>query len=410
MRFSPGNAQHIGARQEQQDAFAFSDPSDRKLLAHGGLLAVVSDGMGGLSNGQQASSAAVRTFLAEYERKPKSEPIPMALRAGLQAAFQAVAGLNQSPGAQSSGATIVAAAAHQNELYWVSVGDSRLYLLRRGHVVQLSRDHSYRERLFDQVADDHLALDDAKNHPQREHLTSYLGMNASPEVDSNARPFPLEPDDVVFLCTDGVYRALSENEFAAAFAGKSASQACEAIKAMVLARATAQQDNLTIVAFRCEGSAAAAPPPGLRSQLVLVAVGLMLCANLLAANLAWKTWRKQVSPATEQKRIGASPSDHDSTGGKPSPMPAADQPEPTPAPVGKEPVADPETAPPDTSESKPAGRDTAAPDEAPQRKHDKSRKNGRNGNHQKSEKNADQQDTRQKDTKDTERKGPRVDQ
>ena len=63
LKFLPGNAQHIGAHQEQQDSFAFSDPSDQSFLAHGGLLALVSDGMGGLSNGHQASLAAVRAFL-----------------------------------------------------------------------------------------------------------------------------------------------------------------------------------------------------------------------------------------------------------------------------------------------------------------------------------------------------------
>jgi len=160
MRYLPGNAQHIGARKEQQDAFAFSDPANKKFLAHAGLLAVVSDGMGGLAHGQQASSAAVRAFLTGYERKSRQETIPAAMHRGLEAAFHAVQGLNQGGGGQG-GATLAAAVAHENQLYWVSVGDSRLYLLRRGHLVQLSRDHSYRERLFDQVAGERLGLEDA---------------------------------------------------------------------------------------------------------------------------------------------------------------------------------------------------------------------------------------------------------
>ena len=109
MRHLPGNAQHIGARQEQQDAFAFSDPSNKDFLSHGGLLAVVSDGMGGLSNGQQASMSAVRTFLAEYEKKQRNESIPAALHRGLQGAFDVVHQINQGGG--QSGATLVAAAA-----------------------------------------------------------------------------------------------------------------------------------------------------------------------------------------------------------------------------------------------------------------------------------------------------------
>jgi protein phosphatase len=45
MNFSAGNAQHIGARRQQQDAFGFSDPRDRRFKAHDGMLGVVADGM-----------------------------------------------------------------------------------------------------------------------------------------------------------------------------------------------------------------------------------------------------------------------------------------------------------------------------------------------------------------------------
>src|SRR4051812_28149072 len=129
MKFIPGNAQHVGARREQQDSFAFSDPGDKKFVAHGGLLAGVSDGMGGMSNGQQASTAAVRAFLAAYERKSRDETIPAAMNRSLQSAFATVQALNRQAGDQS-GATLVAAVAHGEQLYWVSVGDSRLYLIR----------------------------------------------------------------------------------------------------------------------------------------------------------------------------------------------------------------------------------------------------------------------------------------
>ena len=54
MKIVAGNAQHIGARQEQQDSFGFSDPGNEAFVAHGGFLGVVADGMGGLSHGSEA--------------------------------------------------------------------------------------------------------------------------------------------------------------------------------------------------------------------------------------------------------------------------------------------------------------------------------------------------------------------
>jgi protein phosphatase len=252
--------------------------------------------MGGLSNGQQASSAAVRAFLTAYERKPSAETIPAAMHRSLQATFDVVQELNRSVSGQS-GATLVAAVAHGNELYWVSVGDSRLYLLRQGRLVQLSRDHNYREKLFEQVAGDRLELAEAISHPEREHLTSFLGMTGAPEVDGNVRPFLLEPDDLVILCTDGVYRALSEADFASAFAGGNPSTGCEAVKAMVLARASQQQDNLTVAALRCVGESwsRAAGFGKLRSRLPLAGACLLLGVNLYAATFTYHQLRSQMA-------------------------------------------------------------------------------------------------------------------
>jgi protein phosphatase len=352
MKYQPGNAQHIGARKEQQDAFAFSDPADKKFVAHGGFLALVSDGMGGLSNGREASAAAARTFLSAYEGKTPEETIPAALARSLQAAFEVVQGLNRAAGNGQSGATLVAAVAHDGHLYWVSVGDSRLYLIRQGRLVQLTRDHCYRERLFDQVAGDRLPLAEALTNPEREHLTSYLGMVGSPEIDGNTRPFFLEPEDQVVLCTDGVYRAVSETEFAAAFAGGSPSAECEALKATILARATEQQDNLTMAAFRCSGAAGGGAVGNLRSKLTVGGAGLLLCANLFVADLAWNSLRRlrrgpEVRRATEWKHVGADdttapPVRQKETGDDSTARRDSPKKDPSQAPADEqEPVADP---------------------------------------------------------------------
>src|SRR5258708_7794356 len=109
MRIAPGNAQDIGARTDQQDAFGFSDPGKSGFVSHGGVAAVVADGMGGLAHGAKASKTAVHTFLLAYEAKTPSEPIPDALQRALLEANRAVCSLAAGADMKSGVGTTLAA-------------------------------------------------------------------------------------------------------------------------------------------------------------------------------------------------------------------------------------------------------------------------------------------------------------
>ena len=88
--YAPGNAQDVGKREDQQDSFGFSDPNDAGLMAHGGMLAIVADGMGGMAHGAEASQLAVRAFLQHYATKQIGEPITQALGRAVEAADRSV--------------------------------------------------------------------------------------------------------------------------------------------------------------------------------------------------------------------------------------------------------------------------------------------------------------------------------
>lgn len=253
----PGNCQHIGARSSQQDAFGFSDKDDHAFAAHGGVLAVVADGMGGMDYGGEASYLAVRAFLHAYMAKHADEAVPAAMLRALGEANQAVGTLAHPASEKNVGTTLVAAVVHGDSLHWVSVGDSRLYLWRSGQLTQLSEDHTYANDLDRDVAKGNLSRRDAENHPQRSSITSYLGLAHLDLISKNTKPFPLVAGDRLLLCSDGLYAALEKTEITPLF-GREAQQTAEDMVALVLAKNRPGQDNLTVAILACEPDSAPA--------------------------------------------------------------------------------------------------------------------------------------------------------
>lgn len=252
MAFAAGNAQNIGSRQQQQDAFGFSDPGELGFVAHGGFLGIVADGVGGLTHGLEASQSAVRAFLQTYHSKAASESIPDALLRSFREANQAVLRVASEPSAKGAGTTLVAAVLHDHSLYWISAGDSRIYLLHAGRMTRVTADHTYARELDEQAAQGKISREEAQGHAERGALTSYLGQPEPKEIDRNTRPLALRGDDRVILCSDGFYRALTEPEIVAAF-GNDLQKACETLVRQAVAKQRKGQDNLTVIALRQSG-------------------------------------------------------------------------------------------------------------------------------------------------------------
>src|SRR5579863_6534782 len=125
MRFLSASAQHIGSRESQEDSFGFGEA----VPPHGGFLALICDGMGGMEHGEAASQTAVRVFREAYARIGVEESIPEALDRSVHEANQAVLDLADELGAlENIGTTLVAAVATEGVLHYVSVGDSALFL------------------------------------------------------------------------------------------------------------------------------------------------------------------------------------------------------------------------------------------------------------------------------------------
>lgn len=246
MQIIPGNAQHIGSRKEQQDDFGFSDLENVNFVNHGGVLAVVTDGMGGLAQGREASLLAKQTMIAEYEKKSEKISIPRALLNALLVANARVVEMARQAGLEGQiGTTLAAAVVSGNELYWVSVGDSRIYLYRRGELIRLTTDHDYGRQLDGEVALGKLSKAEAQAHPQRQALTSFLGLPFLSEIDQNEEPLILEMGDRILLCSDGLYKTISEKRIGD-YLNRHPQASAEDLVEAAIAQGKASQDNVTV--------------------------------------------------------------------------------------------------------------------------------------------------------------------
>lgn len=243
----PGNAQAIGSRHEQQDSFGFSDPQDLSFSAHGGLLAIVADGMGGMERGADASRIAVRAFLDAYGAKTPDERVERALYRAIETSDRAVFDFAASAGLEREvGSTLVAAVFIDNGLQWISAGDSALYLRRAPDLTLLTHPHTLAVRLETLVASGKLSADAARLDPDRDALTSYIGAGGLPEIDASAGPSPLAPGDCVLLCSDGLYRALSAEEIGDTIdRARTGQDASDALVERAIGKYVPNQDNVT---------------------------------------------------------------------------------------------------------------------------------------------------------------------
>ena len=247
MEIRPGNATWQGARDEQQDAFGFSSFDDAELRAHGGVLMVLADGMGGMSGGREASHTAVQQMMAAYAEKSAQETIPQALERALQAANAAVYELAISrEGEGEVGTTLVATVVHDSHFHWISVGDSRLYRYRAADdsLTPCTEDHTHLNALLEQVGRGELSRAEAEADPDGAALVSFLGLRELPRVDRSRQPLRLAQGDRLLLVSDGVYNALSEQDIALLLRND-AQSAAEALIKAVKQRAGPTQDNTT---------------------------------------------------------------------------------------------------------------------------------------------------------------------
>lgn len=176
----------------------------------GDNLFLVADGMGGHAGGDVAS-AMVAHDMAKLDLPPvdsataSAEVLRLALLNANTALRDTVKDHHELAGL---GTTFVGFLTVGDQLSVAHIGDSRLYLFREGVLQQITKDHTFVQRLVDSGR---ITEEEAQYHPRRSVLMRVLGdVESSPEIDTMV--LDTEPDDIWLLCSDGLCGYVSDDE------------------------------------------------------------------------------------------------------------------------------------------------------------------------------------------------------
>lgn len=227
---------------------------DRFLLLPEFNVFLVADGMGGHRSGEVASRMAA-SVIARYFRdgaRRRKGTVGERLHAAVKEANAKIfARSGDSRTHRGMGTTVVAAAFAPAEemIYIAHAGDSRCYLLRRGEMRPLTRDHSLLEDALRERPD--LSARDLAYLP-RNVITRALGISAT--VDVELREERVQAGDVLVLCSDGLHGLMEDVDIARIVTEKPVlTEACASL--VTLANERGGRDNITVVLARIEGDA-----------------------------------------------------------------------------------------------------------------------------------------------------------
>ena len=179
-------------------------------------LFIVADGMGGHNAGEIASNKAIQNFCdyIHFNREKQQlnqNDIVELLKEGILYSNQTIYHKSiVDPHLHGMGTTFLGATIFENSLYIANVGDSRLYLISKQGIQQITTDHSFVEEM---VRTGTLSEEEAEHHPQRNVITRAVGTQETVTVDTYV--LTLEPNTYILMCSDGLTNMLHDSEIAA---------------------------------------------------------------------------------------------------------------------------------------------------------------------------------------------------
>lgn len=236
-------------RDHNEDFLGYLLPESPEQLRSQGCLFVLADGVGGQDLGEVASRVAVESIIAGFRAAAAGEQHAVLLPRLVQMANRHVfeAGHASNPVGSSMATTVVACALRFDRLVVAHVGDSRCYLIRGGHAVALTRDHTLAN---EQVRLGILSADEAADAVHRHMLTRAVGSELFVNADTSTHH--VMSGDVLVLCSDGLHGSVKASDLAR-HAGHNADLNEAAQKLVDLANERDGSDNISVQLIRVRG-------------------------------------------------------------------------------------------------------------------------------------------------------------
>ncbi|MBR6328785.1 MAG: serine/threonine-protein phosphatase [Lachnospiraceae bacterium] len=249
LKYRLANLQGVGKRERQEDSFVFVNAVDERLLNERGLFFAVCDGMGGMADGALASQTAVTSLKDSFQRIDRSGDMAVQLKDIIYKASEEVEKLIGGDG----GSTVVAGIVYEDALYFASVGDSFLWLLRDGQLCRFNREMNVCHRQYmEEIRDGVIDPGDFQELREATALTGFLGMRGLDDIDCCVRPLPLRENDVILACSDGVGGVIVEDDVLSALSSGTEQEMCTRLEQLLVDYSVPNQDNYTAVVVRCE--------------------------------------------------------------------------------------------------------------------------------------------------------------
>lgn len=244
--FEIAGSQFLGARDYQEDAFLTTYLDDEGSTAKSAVLAVIADGMGGHAAGNIAANLVVSTFNSSVTKAFGQREFPSLLRECVANANDALReSIRETPALDGMGCTLVAVAGSRGKLWWISVGDSHLYLLRDRELTKKNEDHSYGGYL-ERMKAQGLELEPDPSLSRNMLMSAITGEEIA-EIDCPEKPLQLRAGDRLILASDGLDTLTLDKIVQCSAWSKTAKECVDNLLKAVEDAERPRQDNTTVL-------------------------------------------------------------------------------------------------------------------------------------------------------------------
>lgn len=224
-----------GGRSYNEDSIGSSYDDHRGFF-------VVADGLGGHSLGEEASALAVETLITGWDAL--AEDMSAQLKDKIAEANQKILQLQEMKNVVMK-TTVAVLAIDGNKAVWANVGDSRVYFIHENQMHAYTNDHSvaYKKYKAGEITREQIAVDEDQSG-----LLRSLGSKERNAPDIYAANVPLKPGDAFFLCSDGAWEYLKDEEILIDFLkSETAEHWTELMLLRIIDRIHGENDNLSLL-------------------------------------------------------------------------------------------------------------------------------------------------------------------